>query len=93
MGQNYACELLTKENAEQDIKEVHLYAKAKGGSYEPIWYDPEDLMADPPRSKAAKSQPKGWKPWITSVDKAGLWKLLLVDPENTLSKLKRHKLL
>lgn len=89
MGQNYACELL-QESPEQEASEVHLYAKAKKGTFQPIWFDPEDL-ADPPRSKAAPSQPKDWKPWIQPLDDS--WKLLLVNTEGKLSDLKRHKLL
>ena len=87
MGQNYAGEL--KEATPEMPIQAHLYAKAKGGNYHPIWYDPEDLLADPPRSRAAKTCPRGWQPWLTPVGDG--WEL--VGP--TVSNLSRldHKLI
>jgi outer membrane biosynthesis protein TonB len=89
MGQNYACEIL-QGTAMNEVSEVHLYAKAKKGNFQPIWYDPEDLLSDPPRSKACPTCPEGWSPWLQPIEEG--WKIL-IDPETTLSKLKRHKLL
>ena len=87
MGQNYACEL--KEATSEMPIQAHLFARAKGGSYQPIWYDPEDLLADPPRSRAAKTCPRGWKPWLTPVGEG--WEQV-GQPVSHLSRL-NHKLI
>jgi hypothetical protein len=64
--------------------QAHLFARAKGGSYHPIWYDPEDLVNDPPASKGAKKCPKGWQPWLTPIGDG--WELV-GEPVSSLSLL------
>ena len=87
-GENYAAQRVNTdpelEEEETDEKSVHLLAKAKKGQYHPIWYDPEDLMSDPPKSKAVKYCPKGWKPWVVPVGQG--WELIQ-GPTSTLKEL------
>jgi hypothetical protein len=81
LGQKYACELVQ----EDDTLKAHLYAKAKKGKYQPIWYNPLDL-SDPPESKARLSKPgPDWKPWIVVVDES--WPLIH-STQTSISKLR-----
>ena len=81
LGQKYVCELVQ----EDDTQKAHLYAKAKKGKYQPIWYNPLDL-SDPPESKARLSKPgPDWKPWIVVVDES--WPLIH-STQTSISKLR-----
>jgi hypothetical protein len=81
LGQKYVCELIQ----EDDTLKAHLYAKAKKGKYQPIWYNPLDL-SDPPESKARPSKPgPDWKPWIVVVDES--WPLIH-STQTSISKLR-----
>ena len=74
IGENYAAKLMPPDDEEQSLMQLHLYAKAKKGTYHPIWYDPADFDADPPTSKASLQRPKGWEPWVITIGDG--WEML-----------------
>ena len=59
LGQNYACELQVES---PDLPaQAHLYARAKGGSYHPIWYDQKIWRITPqPRREPRNAQKDGY---------------------------------